>query len=89
LTAPEGTVLGITALVVIIGVASTAGDRIVGRFDALTATSVTQERNRDRADFVFLGDRPARKALFPCAVEDEDREGRPGAGVRRDDTAWL
>ncbi|MEU9184684.1 ABC transporter permease [Streptomyces sp. NPDC048484] len=36
-----GTVLGITTLVITIGVASTAGDQIVGRFDALTATSVT------------------------------------------------
>lgn len=36
-----GTVLGITTLVVTMGVASTAGNQIVGRFDALTATSVT------------------------------------------------
>ncbi|NED91518.1 ABC transporter permease [Streptomyces sp. SID11233] len=35
-----GTVLGITTLVITIGVASTAGNQIVGRFDALTATSV-------------------------------------------------
>lgn len=36
-----GTVLGITTLVVTLGVATTAGSQIVGRFDALTATSVT------------------------------------------------
>jgi putative ABC transport system permease protein len=36
-----GTVLGITTLVITVGVASTAGNQIVGRFDALTATSVT------------------------------------------------
>ena len=36
-----GTVLGITTLVITIGVAATAGNQIVGRFDALTATSVT------------------------------------------------
>ena len=36
-----GTVLGIGTLVITIGVASTAADQIVGRFDALTATSVT------------------------------------------------
>ncbi|WP_405993495.1 ABC transporter permease [Streptomyces sp. NBC_00986] len=36
-----GTVLGITTLVITIGVASTAGNQIVGRFDALSATSVT------------------------------------------------
>ncbi|MFD8454922.1 MULTISPECIES: ABC transporter permease [Streptomyces] len=36
-----GTVLGIGTLVVTVGVASTAAHQIVGRFDALTATSVT------------------------------------------------
>ncbi|MEV1025015.1 ABC transporter permease [Streptomyces sp. NPDC050264] len=36
-----GTVLGITTLVITIGISSTAGNQIVGRFDALTATSVT------------------------------------------------
>lgn len=35
-----GTVLGIGTLVITIGVASTAANQIVGRFDALTATSV-------------------------------------------------
>jgi putative ABC transport system permease protein len=36
-----GTVLGITTLVITIGISATAGNQIVGRFDALTATSVT------------------------------------------------
>ncbi|QOV46307.1 ABC transporter permease [Streptomyces chromofuscus] len=36
-----GTVLGITTLVITIGVSATAGNQIVGRFDSLTATSVT------------------------------------------------
>ncbi|MGW3149505.1 ABC transporter permease [Streptomyces sp. NPDC001177] len=36
-----GTVLGIATLVITLGVASTAAHQIVGRFDALTATSVT------------------------------------------------
>jgi putative ABC transport system permease protein len=36
-----GTVLGITTLVITIGVSATAGNQIVGRFDALSATSVT------------------------------------------------
>ncbi|MFJ4467223.1 ABC transporter permease [Streptomyces sp. NPDC089424] len=36
-----GTVLGIGTLVITLGVASTAANQIVGRFDALTATSVT------------------------------------------------
>ncbi|WP_214109818.1 ABC transporter permease [Acrocarpospora catenulata] len=36
-----GTVLGITTLVVTLGIAATAGNQIVGRFDELLATSVT------------------------------------------------
>ncbi|MEU6603321.1 ABC transporter permease [Streptomyces flaveolus] len=36
-----GTVLGIGTLVITIGIASTAANQIVGRFDALTATSVS------------------------------------------------
>ncbi|GGK67909.1 ABC transporter permease [Planomonospora parontospora subsp. parontospora] len=36
-----GTVLGITTLVVTLGVAATAGNQIVGRFDELTATAIT------------------------------------------------
>ncbi|WP_214417190.1 ABC transporter permease [Sphaerisporangium fuscum] len=38
-----GTVLGITTLVVTLGVAATAGNQIVGRFDELTATAITVE----------------------------------------------
>ncbi|MFE3448442.1 ABC transporter permease [Nonomuraea sp. NPDC059194] len=38
-----GTVLGITTLVVTLGIAATAGNQIVGRFDELTATTVTVE----------------------------------------------
>mgnify|MGYP002620616306 FL=1 len=38
-----GTVIGITTLVVTLGVAATAGNQIVGRFDELTATAVTVE----------------------------------------------
>ncbi|MFI6317843.1 ABC transporter permease [Nonomuraea sp. NPDC050556] len=36
-----GTVLGIGTLVITLGVAATAGNQIVGRFDALLATSIT------------------------------------------------
>ncbi|MFI9559041.1 ABC transporter permease [Nonomuraea endophytica] len=36
-----GTVLGIATLVITLGTAATAGNQIVGRFDELTATSVT------------------------------------------------
>ncbi|MEU7899010.1 ABC transporter permease [Nonomuraea sp. NPDC049152] len=38
-----GTVLGITTLVVTLGIAATAGNQIVGRFDELTATTITVE----------------------------------------------
>ncbi|MEV7908133.1 ABC transporter permease, partial [Streptomyces anulatus] len=38
-----GTVLGIATLVITLGIAATAGNQIVGRFDELTATSVTVE----------------------------------------------
>ncbi|GGP92987.1 ABC transporter permease [Streptosporangium pseudovulgare] len=38
-----GTVLGITTLVITLGVAATAGNQIVGRFDELTATAITVE----------------------------------------------
>jgi putative ABC transport system permease protein len=36
-----GTVLGITTLVITLGVAATAGNQIAGRFDVVTATEVT------------------------------------------------
>ncbi|MDI2132542.1 ABC transporter permease [Yinghuangia seranimata] len=47
-----GTVLGIATLVVTIGIAATAGNRIVGRFDELTATavSITPETTRASPD---------------------------------------
>ena len=38
-----GTVLGITTLVITLGIAATAGNQIVGRFDELTATTITVE----------------------------------------------
>ncbi|MEK8144213.1 ABC transporter permease [Streptomyces sp. M10(2022)] len=50
-----GTVLGITTLVITIGVASTAGNQIVGRFDALTATSVTVKVPRAQPGSVDTG----------------------------------
>ncbi|MFI6476388.1 ABC transporter permease [Nonomuraea sp. NPDC050663] len=43
-----GTVLGIGTLVITLGIAATAGNQIVGRFDALTATSVIVETPEDR-----------------------------------------
>ncbi|MFF4761281.1 ABC transporter permease [Streptomyces sp. NPDC001292] len=45
-----GTVLGIGTLVITIGIASTAANQIVGRFDALTATSVSVVAPRPSPD---------------------------------------
>ncbi|SDH21846.1 putative ABC transport system permease protein/macrolide transport system ATP-binding/permease protein [Sinosporangium album] len=44
-----GTVLGITTLVITMGIAATAGNQIVGRFDELTATTISVDvpANRD------------------------------------------
>ncbi|MEV0611805.1 ABC transporter permease [Nonomuraea sp. NPDC050404] len=47
-----GTVLGITTLVVTLGIAATAGNQIVGRFDELTATTITVEVPEDRTAIV-------------------------------------
>jgi macrolide transport system ATP-binding/permease protein len=61
-----GTVLGIGALVATLGVARTAGNQIVGRFDELAATSVVV--TNERGFFGFGGD--ARVAI---PVDAEDR----------------
>lgn len=53
-----GTVLGITTLVVTLGVAATAGNQIVGRFDELTATAITVEVP-DKPDPLVTWDAPA------------------------------
>lgn len=61
-----GTVLGIAALVATLGLANTAGNQIVGRFDELSATSVTVENARsgffssDRAPSAIPVDAEAR-----------------------------
>ena len=47
-----GTVIGITTLVVTLGVAATAGNQIVGRFDELIATTVTVEVPESREPLV-------------------------------------
>jgi putative ABC transport system permease protein len=46
-----GTVLGITTLVITLGIAATAGNQIAGRFDAASATEVTVDvpAQRDKA----------------------------------------
>ncbi|MEM8747337.1 MAG: ATP-binding cassette domain-containing protein [Actinomycetota bacterium] len=57
-----GTVLGIASLLATIGIADTAGNRIVARFDTLSATEVTVEPVRRSGD-------PLNPAL-PWNVED-------------------
>ncbi len=50
-----GTVLGIGAIVATLGIAKTAGNQIVTRFDPLIATSVTVS---NRSEFGFFGPQP-------------------------------
>lgn len=59
-----GTVLGIGALVATLGVAKTAGNQIVGRFDELAATSVVVTNEQG-----FFGGQGPRVALPPDAEE--------------------
>jgi len=61
-----GTVLGIAALVSTLGLAKTAGNQIVTRFDALAATSVTVE-NRTQG-FSLPGTQP--ESNIPWDAED-------------------
>jgi macrolide transport system ATP-binding/permease protein len=58
-----GTVLGIGALVATLGVARTAGNQIVGRFDELAATSVVVTNERG-----FFGDES--RVAIPIDAED-------------------
>lgn len=61
-----GTVLGIAALVATLGLAKTAGNQIVTRFDALAATSVTVE-NRTRG---FESSDAQQASYIPWDAED-------------------
>lgn len=60
-----GTVLGISALVATVGIAQTAGNRIVGSFDELSATSVVVTNESG-----FWGGGGGPKASFPRDAED-------------------
>jgi macrolide transport system ATP-binding/permease protein len=62
-----GTVLGIGALVATLGVARTAGNQIVGRFDELAATSVVVTNDRG-----FFGD----QSRVGIPIDAEDRVTR-------------
>ncbi len=63
-----GTVLGVAALVATLGLAKTAGNQIVTRFDALAATSVSVS---NRSDSIFGG--PSRESISNIPWDAEDR----------------
>ncbi|MEU0564977.1 ABC transporter permease [Nonomuraea sp. NPDC005983] len=73
-----GTVLGITTLVITLGVAATAGNQIVGRFDELTATAVTIEVPQDDEPLVAwdsLADVTRLRGVSSAAALAESKEG--------------
>ena len=70
-----GTVLGVGALVATLGVAKTAGNQIVGRFDELAATSVVVS-----ADSGFFGSRTAVPLPWNSAERIERLNGTVAAG---------
>ncbi|WP_157251532.1 ABC transporter permease [Nonomuraea typhae] len=73
-----GTVLGIATLVITLGVSATAGNQIVGRFDELTATSVTVEVPENPFPLVGWGDvdRVTRlRGVVSAAALAESKEG--------------
>ncbi|MFI6499537.1 ABC transporter permease [Nonomuraea typhae] len=73
-----GTVLGIATLVITLGVSATAGNQIVGRFDELTATSVTVEVPENPFPLVGWGDvdRVTRlRGVVSAAAVAESKEG--------------
>lgn len=72
-----GTVLGIGAVVATLGVAKTAGNQIVGRFDALAATSVVVS-----TDTGFFGNQSAATPLpWDSATRIERLNGVVAAGT--------
>jgi ABC-type antimicrobial peptide transport system permease subunit len=60
-----GTVLGIGAIVATLGIAKTAGNQIVARFDELAATSVTVSQRQD-----FFGPSTRTVNLLPWDAQD-------------------
>jgi ABC-type antimicrobial peptide transport system permease subunit len=62
-----GTVLGVAALVATLGLARTAGNQIVERFDALAATSITVEPQRGG---LGLGPQQQDVSIIPWDAED-------------------
>ncbi|MFI6296121.1 ABC transporter permease [Nonomuraea sp. NPDC050790] len=74
-----GTVLGITTLVVTLGVAATAGNQIVGRFDELVATAVTVEVPERKQAPLVSWDAVARvtrlRGVTSAAAVSESKDG--------------
>ena len=62
-----GTVLGVAALVATLGLAKTAGNQIVTRFDALAATSVSVS---NRTEGFFRSPGPGDTSVIPWDAED-------------------
>jgi ABC-type antimicrobial peptide transport system permease subunit len=62
-----GTVLGVAALVATLGLAKTAGNQIVTRFDALAATSVSVS---NRSEFGFFGGPSSDISVIPWDAEE-------------------
>jgi ABC-type antimicrobial peptide transport system permease subunit len=62
-----GTVLGVAALVATLGLAKTAGNQIVTRFDALAATSVSVS---NRSEGFFFGPSSRDISVIPWDAED-------------------
>jgi ABC-type antimicrobial peptide transport system permease subunit len=62
-----GTVLGVAALVATLGLAKTAGNQIVTRFDALAATSVSVG---NRSEGFFFGPSSRDTSVIPWDAED-------------------
>ena len=65
-----GTVLGVAALVATLGLAKTAGNQIVTRFDALAATSVSVS---NRSEGFFSGPSSRDSSVIPWDAEDRMR----------------
>jgi macrolide transport system ATP-binding/permease protein len=65
-----GTVLGVAALVATLGLAETAGNQIVTRFDALAATSVSVS---NRSEGGFYGPSNRDTSVIPWDAEDRMR----------------
>jgi ABC-type antimicrobial peptide transport system permease subunit len=64
-----GTILGVAALVATLGLAKTAGNQIVSRFDELEATEVVVTPN-DRGGFLSSGEQTTKINAIPWDAED-------------------